>query len=230
MKDISAYSKQKGGLGGRRARCRKCINTGVKEDRKKNPKKYNSEQRIEYRKEYFTEYYLKHAEVIKDRSAEHYYMRRGNEDFRRRRAENKKEWAQKNPHMITLQNHRRMARKRELPHNFTESDMAKTLERFGGKCALTGMDCELHWDHVIPLTTGHGGTTPWNMLPISATLNVSKGNRHILEWFEDNKRYYNLSETLLYEALDYLSDLKSVTPKELIEHMDWCFENKEEEI
>ena len=230
IKDLSEFNRQKGGVGGKRSRCRKCTNEYLKEDRKKNPLKYNSKHRIEYRKKYFETYYAENSTTIKNRSRVFYYSHRNDKDFIKKRADNKKRWARENPEMITLQNHRRMARKRNLPNDFTESDMQETLKKFEGKCALTGEECDIHWDHVIPLSTGHGGTVSWNMLPIKSSLNVSKGDRHIIEWFEDNKNVYNLSETRLRESFEYLANLKGVSVESYIKYIDWCFENKKEGI
>lgn len=224
VQSLENFYRHPKSLGKRKSQCITCA---------KQYKDFASQRMAEYRKkrkpisqEYFREYYLKHREKIKERAKSHYDIKKDDPDFKRKRAESKRDWVRRNPHKITEQNHRRAASKLGLLKDWTSDDMIKTLEYFDYKCALSGEDGNLHFDHVIPLSSGHAGTVPWNMLPLRSDLNESKSTHHILEWFDANRQRFNLSEERLEFALRYLADTAGLNYEEYLEYLDWCHKNK----
>jgi hypothetical protein len=129
-----------------------------------------------------------------------------------------------------LSNKRRRERIANTINSWTKEERDYTLNHFGG-CALTGSTENVQFDHVIPLATGHAGTVAWNMLPISAELNLSKSTKHVVDWFLDNKERFNLKEDKFMYALQYLADIGGMDIDYYLLYIDWCHENiKREEL
>jgi hypothetical protein len=131
-----------------------------------------------------------------------------------------------NPEKNKLRQHRRRARKKSLPSDFTDEQRTKTIEYFGG-CALTGAS-EIHWDHVIPLASGHGGTTFGNMIPLRSDLNNSKNDANLFEWFCVNKERYNLSQERFNDLIIWLAQVNGMTVEKYREYVYKCFNNTNE--
>jgi hypothetical protein len=176
IKTLDNYTKHKAGLGGRESSCKSCKSgyyTENKADfiaRYENNKAHYNELMRKYNEnnkekitEYQRKYYTKNKEAISERYREYC------EGKREYLAELARNWRRNNPEKATLIAERRRARKQSLPDDFTEEQMLETFEVFGG-CALTGEMDSLHWDHVIPLATGFGGTTFGNMIPFAKRL------------------------------------------------------------
>lgn len=120
---------------------------------------------------------------------------------------------------------RRKARMDALINDFTSDDRAELIERFGGKCALTGKEVELHVDHVIPIAVGHGGTTKANMLPIWQRINSSKSDRNIFEWYAENGDRFDVCPERFEAAIAYLADLNGMTVEEYRDYVYDCHAN-----
>lgn len=75
--------------------------------------------------------------------------------------------------------HRRRAKKQELPARLEESDVLYAMRYWGHRCVYCGCQ-QGFWnpitlDHFIPLDSG-GGTVPENMVPACLSCNASKRN------------------------------------------------------
>jgi hypothetical protein len=116
---------------------------------------------------------------------------------------------------------RRRARERSLPDTFTLTQLNETLAQFNGGCALTGDSFAIHWDHVIPLATGHGGTIYGNMIPLRADLNVSKSDANIFEWFKTNKQRFELSQERFDALIRWLAQVNEMSTSE---YRDYVYE------
>ncbi|PFW43779.1 hypothetical protein [Priestia megaterium] len=95
-----------------------------------------------------------------------------------------------------LGNLRYQMKKKNLPHTLTELDFAKMQLEQKGKCYLND-STEIHLEHFIPISWGHGGTTYKNCYYMDAALNTSKSNRNPFEWIltqpeHIQKRFYNV--------------------------------------
>lgn len=107
-------------------------------------------------------------------------------------------------------NLRRRTLSKSIINDFTESDKIRILQRFNFSCSLTGHS-EYQWDHVIPLSTGHGGTTYKNMIPLSQSLNASKRDRNIFEWFKESKEYLKMPLEKFNDLISYLATINGMT-------------------
>ncbi|MCY7751632.1 hypothetical protein MOB18_21460 [Bacillus inaquosorum] len=139
----------------------------------------------------------------------------------------KKRWQKKNSISIILQNQKRRAKVKDLPNDLTQADKLKIQDYFGG-CALTGKSSNIHWDHVIPLSTGFGGTTKGNMIPLSSELNISKYNSNIFEWFEANKDRFNLSSVKFDNLISYLAKVNCMSVEEYSRYYNSCFNKSQQ--
>ena len=80
---------------------------------------------------------------------------------------------------------------KRIPGNMLQKDkildIYDTLEDFKYACPYSGtllLGAEkVHLDHIIPVSMG-GSTDDWNILPICESCNLSKSDRHLLDWWE----------------------------------------------
>jgi hypothetical protein len=168
---------------------------------------------------------LKYIEKNKEHIVK--YKRNWRDSNKERNADNKRNWRRSNPEKRALSQQRRRARKAFLLDDFTAEQMAETFEYFGG-CVLTGSTSDIHWDHAIPLTTGIGGTTNGNMIPLRRNLNISKNNRNIFEWFEANRQRFNLEQERFDRLIDWLGKANGMTVEEYRDYVYECHANPRE--
>ena len=123
-----------------------------------------------------------------------------------------------------VNNLNRRAMKELLPDTLTVDQLETMLDFFEG-CALTGIKENIHLDHIIPLSIGHGGTTAENMVALIDFLNLSKHDGNLFEWFEANRQRFNLSQEKFDTLIDYLAELNEMTREEYCEYVYWCHAN-----
>ncbi|MFE7816725.1 hypothetical protein ACFU1R_00850 [Priestia megaterium] len=164
---------------------------------KKHWEKENAERIREKRKQYRQE----NAELVKARKSKYY---------------------KENPHVKVVNGQRRRARLKKLPYNLTTEQTLNILKHFNG-CAISNLDEDTHLDHFICLATGYGGTTIGNMLPIAASLNISKNYYNPFEWVQRKDVIAKLDCKKWKAALKYLAELNGMTVKEYREYVNYCY-------
>lgn len=204
LTNIEDFNKKERGIGGRRADCRKCSSQKTKLWRANN---------------------TDHIEVMNEK-----YREGRIEASRHWRKMNPKkklaylnEWRAKHPEKKRISDDARRLRILAQPSTLTKEQQSDIISRFAG-CAITGSN-EISWDHVIPVITGHGGRTKYNMIPLRADLNSSKGVGNIFEWFRWAADYYGLSQAKFDDLISYLAEVNGMTTKEYRMYVDWCFDN-----
>jgi hypothetical protein len=220
-KPLDEFHKKKGGVGCRQPKCKRCSLT-----EKHNSYKLNREHKLLYNRDY----YQRNRESLKQKVKEY---RDTNKDKiikyieinKERRRANLIKWRINNPEKFKLIYQRREARKRYLPASLNDTEMKKTLEAFDFSCALTGDTDNIHWDHVIPLSTGHVGTVFGNIIPLRSDLNASKNDSNIFEWFEDNRGRYDLSCTKFDSLIKWLAKVNGVSVHDYKDYVNWCHHN-----
>ncbi|MRX54635.1 hypothetical protein GJU41_11695 [Bacillus idriensis] len=227
-KSLEGFSNKKGGLGGRRSDCRECAAAAKKKYQEENHtmisernRKYYAENRGK-----FVKYYEENYEKIIEQKRKY---REVNPEYRRnyyasnleRHSENARKWRRNNLDKVALIQQRRRARKLLL------SDVSNSYGKFSGGCVLTGEN-DTHWDHAIPLSTGHGGTTSGNMIPLRGDLNISKHDNNIFEWFAANRQRFELSQARFDRLIAWLASANALTTDEYREFVYWCHANKRE--
>ena len=109
--------------------------------------------------------------------------------------------------------------------NFGKSEMERVLSVFGGGCALTGSKENIHWDHVIPVTTGYGATTIKNMIPLRGDINISKKDSNFFDWFKLKGRKFSISKRKFNEVVRYLANVNGMSVESYREYVYWCHNN-----
>lgn len=221
IKSLEEYPKEKAKLGGRSSACKKCNNKRNSKWREENPEYMPTW--YEENREHKSELDKKWRENNRDRALE--FCRNWYVENRERDAERGRKWRKENWDKVILSAQRRRARKATLPDNLTNEQMSIILANFSGGCALSGEEIDIHWDHVIPLATGFGGTTFANMIPLRSDLNVSKYDKNIFEWFEANMQRFELSQERFDNLIAWLASANAMTVGEYRDYVYWCHAN-----
>jgi hypothetical protein len=242
IKALSDYAKNKNCLGGVEAKCKSCDAERNRNRYKDSPEKSiarsrkwqkeNTDRVFETNKKYreenkgrIAEYNRKYRIDNKEFKAE--IARKYYDKNRERIIENYRKWKSDNPKRVILKRQRRRARQKALLDDFTAIQMKSTFDDFNG-CALTGESGEIHWDHVIPISIGHGGTTYGNMVPLRPDLNLSKQNANIFEWFEANRQRFNLEQERFDRLIEWLGKANGMTVEEYRAYVYECHANPNE--
>lgn len=167
-------------------------------------KQHRSEHRDEYRQR-SKNYDDAHRDQKRERSKQNYRARRGiilRRQKQRRRTnpaifqERIRQWKLANPEKTNAYQQRRLARRRNLPSNFTPAEWRRCLDYFGHCCAVCGKPAGL-WskiaiDHWIPISDprpDNPGTVTLNIIPLchaakggQGGCNNDKLNRDPIEW------------------------------------------------
>jgi hypothetical protein len=207
---VESFSKQKLGLGGRLSQCKKC-------EAFRKAKSYNKESASEY----WEKYYKGNKSKILDQCKKYRETNKGI------RAVSQRKWIENNRDRFRSLRQRRRAREKSLPDEFTTDQMTETLLFFGG-CALTESIDGIHWDHVIPLATGYGGTVYGNMIPLQGNLNLSKNDSNIFEWFSANQQRFNLEQERFDRLINWLASANAMSVEEYRAYVYECHANPNE--
>lgn len=254
IKLIECFYKNEGCFIGKQNKCKECQNNysrkhyeGNRERLLASGKKYyeeNKEHIKEYNKKWYEEnkerhneitrkYYYDNKEFFREKSRiwheankEHKreLARIWNEENKEHRKEYNKKYAKHNKDKIRLKTQRYRARKKELADTLTSEQVLL----LGHHCVLTGDTNDIQLDHVIPLATGHGGTSYENIIPLSAELNQSKRDSNIFEWALNNHERFNFTVELFNEVMTEVATRNDMTLEEYEMYVYWCFENKRE--
>ena len=76
---------------------------------------------------------------------------------------------------------------------------------FDWKCAYSGEALtkdNRSVDHIVPLNSG-GDNMIWNCVPMLRTLNSSKHNKDMLEWYKEQDCYSEIRLAKIYEWQEY---------------------------
>ena len=123
---------------------------------------------------------------------------------------------------------------KRAPGNLGEEErmlgVYETLAKFGYKCPysdtlLIGGEQKIHLDHIIPKKMG-GPTDDWNCIPVCGTCNESKNDRHLLDWWEDNRtpqeeyKLVKIFEHMASKLLDETNEIHYLETEDKTKHLD----------
>lgn len=134
----------------------------------------------------------------------------------------KKEYAKNNRHIIRRYERAKELKRRAFEKHLRADFKLDDLSKVGVLCELTGSE-DVHYDHFIPLATGHGGTYMGNIVPLSAELNSSKKDLNPFEWIKTRD---DIPREKWDAMIEKLASLNSLTVDEFRDFVYWCFENK----
>lgn len=204
MKPLTEYTPNKNAYDGTFNQCRKCRAKRQAEYARENP---------EIRRKAERNWREKNPEKVKEMA------RRSRKRNAKGYARRLKEFYEKNPEIRSVYRARRRARKASLPNNFDNEWAELLLEIYGG-CVVTGETEGLHWDHFIPLSTGKGGTTFGNMIPLKAELNLRKSDKNPIEFLKE----IGYDDKSLYGLLFALAKFNGMSVEEYKKYVYECFE------
>lgn len=158
-------------------------------------KKYWEENKERFKEKYRL-YYLENGEKIKERTR---IYRKNNHD---KRNEAERAWRLRNPGEANIRAHRRSAKIRELPRNYSIEEWKILTRHFDNKCAYCGEEKPLQQDHFVPVVKG-GEYTINNIIPACKSCNCSKNDRDFFEWYPRQKFYSKKREQKILKYLNY---------------------------
>lgn len=247
MKEVCSFNRNSRRLGGVTSICKDCMKdhrSHTRESRAEYVRKYyeaNREQIAEKNQKYYqinrdklVEYQRKYREsnletvLETDRKYREANREKILEYGRKWYEENKKhvqEYRKENREKGLLYAQIRRAREKQLPSNLTQEQFDLIMNHYGGACALTGKERDVQMDHVIPISIGHGGTTFGNIIPLNKTLNSSKKDANIFEWFKKNQKRFDLDEARFGRMIDILSAVNGMSTQQYRNYVYWCHDN-----
>ncbi len=123
---------------------------------------------------------------------------------------------------------------KRVPGNLSDEQrmlaLYDTFAKFDYKCPysgtlLLGGKQKIHLEHIIPVAMG-GSTDDWNCIPICGTCNDSKGSKHLLDWWKDNRKIeeeyklVKIFEHMTSKLLDETNSIKYVKQENNPMHLD----------
>ena len=216
------FHKHKNCKYGLKAKCKECVNNRYKQYYEDNKEKEleRSKQHREANPEYYKQWYetnrdkvlkrqKQYCEANRDRKAE--YDKQYREANRERIAEREKQYKQSpQGQVVAFNSHqRRRAKEEEQGTGITKDQWLEMMNFFDWKCAysgeyLGGNDNSFNRtiDHIVPISTG-GDNMIWNCVPMLRSLNSSKHNKEMLEWYREQDCYSEARLAKIYEWQEY---------------------------
>lgn len=207
MKIMEDYTPNKTAYDGKFNKCKKCCAKRQREYTKERP---------DIRRKAERKWREKNPGKVKEMS------RRSRKKHAEGYARRLKEFHERNPEAKKVYHANRRARLKELPNNFTSEWADLLLDIYGG-CIVTGKTEDIHWDHFIPISTGKGGTTFGNMIPLHSEVNMRKSANNPIEFLIQE----GFTDKQLYGILFCLSKLNGMNVDEYTEYVYKCFEDGE---
>ena len=154
----------------------------------------------ENNKDSLTEYHKKYRENNKGKIKESW------KKYYENNKDKIKEYRENNKDKIKGYTHKRRALKLGNGGSYTKSQWLDTLEYFDYKCAYTG-ECikhSCHVEHIVPISKG-GTSYIWNLVPSTASANLSKQNRDMEEWYREQEYFCEERLNKIYEYQKYMA-------------------------
>lgn len=98
------------------------------------------------------------------------------------------------------------------------------FEYFGNSCAFTGRTDNITLDHLIPRQKAYGDVTNrTNLLPLCLSVNSSKNNLHLFEWYDQKGKQHGVSEERFTKAIGYIASNLGMSFEEYREYYDQMY-------
>ena len=176
IKTVDYFFKNRSKKDGVGIECKQCYIERDRRYRENNKEKISEKNRL---------YYKDNKKEIKER---HRQYRENNKD------------------KIKGYTHKRRALKLGNGGSYTKAQWLDTLEYFDYKCAYTG-ECikhNCHVEHIVPISKG-GTSYIWNLVPSTASANLSKQNRDMEEWYREQEYFCEERLNKIYEYQKYMA-------------------------
>ena len=142
------------------------------------------------------------------------------------RSKKSAKYAKENPGKIFELGLKRREMVEALPMSFGKEAWVLKMSEYSWRCSFSSEIGKLAMDHVIPVATGHGGTYEANLIPLEKSVNSSKNDSNIFEWFGATRQRFEISQELFDQTIGRLASANALTEDEYCEFVYWCHENK----
>ena len=151
-------------------------------------------------KKYKKEYYKNNFEKSKEKN------KKWRENNYKQRKEYRKKHYQNNKEKYKAANYKRRTKMEGNGGYYTTEQWEECLKFFNYKCCYTGEPMKKESkDHIIPITKG-GLNYIWNIVPCELSLNKSKNNKDLLEWYKEQEFYSEERLNKIYEYIEYMKN------------------------
>lgn len=234
IKPLTEFSKGNG-VGGKQTKCKQCqseyheINKERENERSRqwlinNPEKAKEMRRnfIENNPNYKRDYYRKWRLKNKDKTHKYYLKQKPKHKL------HMKKWHMKNKEYHRFLNKVNGIKRRAIDNyllgDCSAEDIVSLREYFNNQCSLSEAKENIHIDHFIPISIGHGGSYIGNLIPLSEPLNRSKFNKNPFEWIKQDEVDIDLDKW--ENLIEYLSNINDMSNDEFRSFVYWCFNNQ----
>lgn len=221
LKEFKEYNKRKTNKDGLHNQCKKCRKEYQKERYQNNKEQLNKYQK-EYNKKnkkqinkYQKDYYQNNKEQLKKNKKE--YRKSNKEEINKHQRiyyqinkkqinEYQKKYRKNNKEYFKTTKQKRRTLKQNSGGSYTVEQWNEALKYFNNKCAYSGKPMEqVSVEHIIPITKG-GTSYIWNIIPCELSLNKSKNNKYLLEWYKEQEFYSEERLNKIYEYIEYMEN------------------------
>ena len=158
----------------------------------------------QYQQQYRQQYYEEHRQNWKDYNKRYFESEKGQVALKKAKTKyNKSEKGQ----VAQFNGYNR--RRTQLENNggeLTVEQWKECMEFFEWKCAYSGKSLgtkkNRSIDHIVPVNVGGSGHI-WNCVPMDKSLNISKSNNNMEEWYSQQEFYSEERLNKIYEWQQY---------------------------
>ena len=172
----------------------------------------NKEKELERVKQWYEdnkkkvlEYHKQYRENNKDKIVEQ--QKQWREANKEKRHEYHKQYRQTPQGQVVAFNcqQRRRAKEERQGSGITKDQWLEMMKFFDFRCAYSGetlTDKTRSIDHIVPLNS-NGDNMIWNCVPMTRSLNSSKNDKDMLEWYREQSFYSEARLAKIYEWQEY---------------------------
>ena len=187
-----------------------------KEEIKEYQKQYyeeNKEELLEKQKEYQKQYYEENKEKMNEQSRQYYeenkeerleYQKQYYEEHKEEIKEYQKQYNINNPYISFNSHNKRRQLEENQGRGITKEQWYEMMCFFDWRCAYSGekLNENRTIDHIIPLSKG-GENEIWNCVPMFRNYNISKKDKDMIEWYQQQEFYSEKRLIKIYAWCEY---------------------------
>ena len=205
----------KGGKYRLESQCKECKKKYDKQWQQNNRSR-KAKNNKQWHDKYGKQYYEAHKDEIAERQKRYY------QDNRDKRREHNKQWYESNKEkkfeynkqyrqspqgqVVAFNNRQRRRTKEEQQGTgITKDQWLELMSFFDFRCAYSGKRLTKKTrsvDHIVPINSG-GDNMIWNCVPMTRSLNSSKQDKDMLDWYREQSFYSEARLAKIYEWQEY---------------------------
>ena len=209
------FYKNKGCKYGVESYCKECKKSYDKQWQQTN-KDRKAKNNKQWHDKYGKQYYEAHKDEITERQKRYYqdnkdkrreHNKRWYESNKEKKYEYNKQYRQSPQGQVVAFNNRQRRRIKEEQQGIgiTKDQWLECMSFFDFRCAYSGKRLTKKTrsiDHIVPINSG-GDNMIWNMIPMTRSLNSSKQDKDMLEWYREQDFYSEARLEKIYKWQEY---------------------------